>query len=69
MQRNGPDSSMGIGYDYRQSAVAGSDDLQQISAFMDWKTSRNWSASLSGLVGLSDSSPDYGISLRFTHRQ
>jgi hypothetical protein len=68
MTRNGQDGSMGIGYDYRQSTVAGSDDLQQISAFVDWKTSRNWSTSLSGLVGLSDSSPDYGISLKFTHR-
>jgi hypothetical protein len=68
MFRNGQNGSMGIGYDYRQSAVAGSDDLQQISAYVDWKTSRNGSVALSGLVGLSDSSPDFGISLNFTRR-
>jgi hypothetical protein len=64
--KTGAASSFGVGYDYRQATVDGSDDLQQASVFFNWSGSRQWATTLSALTGFTDSSPDFGVSLMFT---
>jgi len=66
MFRRGDSGSAGIGYDYRRAAVSGSDDQQQASAYLGWVFSPRWSGTLSGLFGLTDSTPDYGASFMLT---
>jgi len=66
MFKTGASSSFGVGYDYRQATVDGSDDLQQANVFFNWSSSRQWSTTLSALAGFTDSSPDYGVGLIFT---
>lgn len=64
----GKNATVGTGYDYRASTVRGSDDQQQLDAFLDWKLAPSLSASVSALAGFTDSSPDYGASARLTSR-
>ncbi len=61
--RRGGGSSFGIGYDYRQATIDGTDDLQQISAFYGWQTGTGWRGNLGALMGLSDTAPDIGLNL------
>ena len=68
MFRMGENSSAGLGYDYRRSTVRGSDDQQQASAYFGWKLAPTLSASVSGLIGFTDSSPDYGLGARLSSR-
>ena len=66
MFRLGAGASAGLGYDYRRATVQGSDDQQQASAYLGWRFTPDLSATLSALAGFTDSSPDYGASLRLT---
>ncbi len=68
MFRMGEGSSAGFGYDYRRSTLSGSDDQQQVSAFWGWELAPSVAASVSGLVGFTDSSPDYGVSVELSSR-
>lgn len=63
MFKQGPSSDFGLAYDYRQASVDGTDDQKQVSAFITTKHSRQLSSTLSGFIGLTNSSPDFGISL------
>jgi len=56
-------SDVGLAYDYRQASIDGTDDQHKVSAFITTKHSKLWISTLSGLIGLTDSSPDFGISL------
>lgn len=66
MFKNTDIRTSGISYDYRQATIDGSEDQQQFSAFLTWKNPRQWSTTVSGLIGLTDSSPDFGLSIYFT---
>lgn len=66
MFKTGQSSNFGFSYDYRQAIIDGTDDLQQASAFISWNDSRQWSTTLSALIGFTNSSPDYGVRLMFT---
>lgn len=68
LARNGSSSSLGVVYDYRQATVDGSDDLRQASAFVGWKMSGQWSASVSYSIGFTDSSPDTAVSISLSRR-
>lgn len=66
MFKNGDFQTSGISYDYRQATIEGSENQQQFSAFLTWKNPRQWSTTISGLIGLTNSSPDFGLSIYFT---
>jgi hypothetical protein len=68
MFRTGAGNSAGLGYDYRRATLRGSDDQHMASAFFGWRFSSGVSASVSALAGLSDSTPDYGASVKLTNR-
>ncbi len=68
MFRMGEGASAGLGYDYRSATVRGSDDQQQASAFFAWRLGPAVSASVSGLIGFTDSSPDYGLGAELSTR-
>lgn len=68
MFKMGAQRSSGISYDYWQSRIQGGVDKQQLSAYISWKNTTKLYTSLSGLIGLSDSSPDFGLSLFVSRR-
>ncbi len=51
---------LGFFYDYRQSALADSDGLSQLSAFATRRLNDRFSLQLYAFTGFSDSSPDWG---------
>ncbi len=64
--RLGEGASAGLGYDYRRATVQGSDDQQQLSAYLGWRFTPDLSATVSALAGFTDASPDYGAGFRLT---
>ncbi|HED52117.1 MAG TPA: hypothetical protein ENI83_01045 [Gammaproteobacteria bacterium] len=68
MFKTGEGSSAGLGYDYRRATVSGSDDQHMASAFLGWKLTPGVSASVSAIAGFTDSTPDYGASVKLTNR-
>ena len=68
MFRPGEKASLGIGYDFRQATVNGTDDLRQVSAFYGWQGKGGWNGSLSALMGLSDTAPDVGFNVTLGRR-
>lgn len=67
MFKNSDSQTSGISYDYRQATLEGSENQEQFSAFLTWKKPHQWSTTVSGLIGLTTSSPDFGLSLYFTN--
>ncbi len=55
-----PDVNGGLFFDYRESAISGSDSIQELSAFVSRRVSENWRLQVYGLTGFTDSSPDWG---------
>jgi len=68
MFRPGKNASLGIGFDYRQATVDGTEDLRQASAFYGWQGQDGWTGSLSALYGLSDTAPDVGFNITLGRR-
>jgi len=62
-----PTTSLGLSFDYRQSATT-RPDSRELFGYINYRITGNWSANLYGTVGLSDSSPDTGIGLQFSYR-
>lgn len=67
MFKQGKFQTTGVSYDYRQATIEGSKNQQQISAFVTWKNPRGWSTTLAALTGLTNASPDFGLSVYFTN--
>jgi len=59
--------SLGLSYDFQQAGVDGAEDFQQLNISMNWRYTKNGSVFLSGLTGLTTSSPDFGASLILSH--
>lgn len=59
--RLGDRMSVGVVYDWAQSAVSGRSDIQEISPFASIRFGKNFSVDPYALVGLSNSSPDWGV--------
>ncbi len=55
-----PDVNGGLFFDYRESAISGSDSIQEISAFVSRRFNEHWRLHFYALTGLTDSSPDWG---------
>ena len=55
-----PEVNGGLFFDYRESSISGSDSIQELSAFVSRRVSKNWRLQVYGLTGFTDSSPDWG---------
>ena len=66
MFKNSNRTTSGFSYDYRQATIDGSENQEQISAFVTWKKAKGWSTTLAALTGLTDASPDFGVSIYFS---
>lgn len=54
------DTLVGVYYDYRQSALNDSDDIQELTGFASTRISESWSIEIYAFAGFTDSSPDWG---------
>jgi hypothetical protein len=59
-------TTLGMVVDYRESALRGYDDVQEITAFGSVKLVDHWYLQLYGFTGLTDSSPDWGAGFTIT---
>ncbi len=55
-----PDVNGGLFFDYRESAIAGSDSVQELTAFVSRRITDDWRLQFYALTGFTDSSPDWG---------
>ena len=59
-------SLVGMYFDYRESAIAGTDDIQELSGFASFRLGRAWRIELYAFTGLTDSSTDFGGGILFS---
>ena len=59
-----PETSAGLFFDYRESAISGNDSIQEISGFVSRRFNENWRFQFYALAGLTDSSPDWGAGIK-----
>lgn len=64
----GERSTLGVGYDWRESSIAGGRDPSEIFAYYNFRMSDAWRINLSGSAGLNNASADYGVGLTLTWR-
>lgn len=55
-----PDTLVGVYFDYRQSALDESEDIQELTGFASRRISENWVFEVYAFTGFTDSSPDWG---------
>jgi hypothetical protein len=58
--RFSPDVKGGLIFDYRESAISGSDSVQELTGFVSRRISEDWRLQVFVLTGFTDSSPDWG---------
>lgn len=56
----GDRTMLGVIFDYRQSALADADDIQEVTAFGNVQLGDHWNLDLYAFTGFTDSSPDWG---------
>lgn len=59
-----PDVNAGLFFDYRESAINGSDSIQELSGFVSRRINEDWRVQVYALTGFTDSSPDWGAGLQ-----
>ena len=59
-----PDVNAGFFFDYRESAISGSDSIREFSGFVSRRLSEDWKIQVYALTGLTNSSPDWGAGLQ-----
>jgi len=57
---------LGMYFDYRESAISGMDDIQELSGFASFRLGQAWRMELYAFTGLTDSSTDFGGGLLFS---
>ena len=60
------DTLVGMYFDYRQSSISGTDDIQELSGFASFRLGRAWRMELYAFTGLTDSSTDFGGGILFS---
>jgi hypothetical protein len=60
------DTLVGMYFDYRESSIAGADDVQELSGFASFRLGRAWRMELYAFTGLTDSSSDFGGGILFS---
>ena len=58
--RFSPDVKGGLIFDYRESAISGSDSIQELTGFVSRRIAESWRLQVFVLTGFTDSSPDWG---------
>jgi hypothetical protein len=61
-------TSLGVGYDWRESSTATGTDPAEVYAYVSLKMSDAWRINLNASAGLNDASPDYGAGVALTWR-
>lgn len=64
----GERSSIGVGYDWRESSTGTGQDPAEIYAYLSVKMSEAWKINLNGSGGLNDASADYSVGVNLTWR-
>ncbi|MGB5722329.1 MAG: hypothetical protein WBM34_16680 [Woeseiaceae bacterium] len=59
------DTRIGLMFDYRESAIAESDDVSELSAFLAHNWNDTWHMQLYAFSGFTDSSADWGVGILF----
>jgi len=62
-------ASLGLIYDYRQSASLRAENPSELTGFVSWKLSRKIRLQTYGIVGFSSGSPDTGVGMQISLRQ
>ncbi len=62
-------ASLGLIYDYRQSASFRAENPSELTGFVSWKLSKKISLQTYGIVGFSNGSPDTGVGMQISLRQ
>ena len=60
------DTLVGLYFDYRESSISGTDDIQELSGFASFRLGRAWRMDLYAFTGLTDSSTDFGAGILFS---
>lgn len=62
------DTSIGVSYDYRESATPGFNSPKEIFAYTDIQLNDNWGINVYGVVGLNNVTTDYGGGTRIRYK-
>jgi len=62
-------ASLGLIYDYRQSASLRAENPSELTGFVSWKLSKKIRLQTYGIVGFSSGSPDTGVGMQISLRQ
>ena len=57
---------VGMYFDYRESAISGTDDIQELSGFASFRLGSAWRMEVYAFTGLTDSSTDFGGGILFS---
>lgn len=60
------DTLVGMYFDYRESSISGTDDIQELSGFASFRLGRAWRMEFYAFTGLTDSSSDFGGGILFS---
>jgi len=61
-------ASLGLIYDYRQSASLRAENPSELTGFVSWKLSKKIRLQTYGIVGFSNGSPDTGVGMQISLR-
>ena len=59
--RVSPETSFGLSFDYRESAIPDYASIQELTGFVSRRIGESWAIQMYAFTGFSDSSPDLGI--------
>jgi len=59
-------AQLGLYYDYRQAALSGLDDIQEVSGYASFRLSENWRMQLYAFTGFGNNSPEFGGGILIT---
>ncbi|MDG1996639.1 MAG: hypothetical protein P8J14_09100 [Emcibacteraceae bacterium] len=62
------DTSIGVSYDYRESATPGFNSPKEIFTYVDFKLDENWGFNVYGVVGLNNITTDYGLGTQIRYK-
>jgi len=62
------DTSIGVSYDYRESATPGFNSPKEIFSYVDFQLDDNWGFNVYGVVGLNNVTTDYGLGTQIRYK-
>lgn len=62
------DTSIGVSYDYRESATPGFNSPKEIFSYVDVQLDDNWGFNIYGVVGLNNVTTDYGLGTQIRYK-